>query len=59
LMLIERGGRQLGKLRARVRCAGVHCQPGRKETALVRHASRVSVIGASLTVPFCTAILRK
>jgi acetyl-CoA carboxylase carboxyltransferase component len=33
--------------------------PGAEETALVRHVSRMFVTGASLTVPFCTVILRK
>ncbi len=33
--------------------------PKAEETALVRHVSRMFVTGASLTVPFCTVILRK
>jgi acetyl-CoA carboxylase carboxyltransferase component len=33
--------------------------PEAEETALVRHVSRMFVVGASLTVPFCTVILRK
>ncbi len=33
--------------------------PHAEETALVRHVSRMFVTGASLTVPFCTVILRK
>jgi acetyl-CoA carboxylase carboxyltransferase component len=33
--------------------------PEAEETALVRHVSRMFVTGASLTVPFCTVILRK
>jgi len=33
--------------------------PAAEETALVRHVSRMFVTGASLTVPFCTVILRK
>jgi acetyl-CoA carboxylase carboxyltransferase component len=33
--------------------------PDAEETALVRHVSRMFVTGASLTVPFCTIILRK
>ena len=33
--------------------------PEAEETGLVRHVSRMFVIGASLTVPFCTVILRK
>jgi acetyl-CoA carboxylase carboxyltransferase component len=33
--------------------------PDAEETALVRHVSRMFVTGASLTVPFCTVILRK
>jgi acetyl-CoA carboxylase carboxyltransferase component len=33
--------------------------PPAEETALVRHVSRMFVTGASLTVPFCTVILRK
>jgi acetyl-CoA carboxylase carboxyltransferase component len=33
--------------------------PEAEETALVRHVSRMFVTGASLSVPFCTVILRK
>ncbi len=33
--------------------------PEAEETALVRHVSRMFVVGASLTVPFCAVILRK
>jgi acetyl-CoA carboxylase carboxyltransferase component len=33
--------------------------PEAEETAQVRHVSRMFVTGASLTVPFCTVILRK
>jgi acetyl-CoA carboxylase carboxyltransferase component len=33
--------------------------PEAEETALVRHVSRLFVTGASLSVPFCTVILRK
>jgi acetyl-CoA carboxylase carboxyltransferase component len=33
--------------------------PEAEETGLVRHVSRMFVTGASLTVPFCTVILRK
>jgi acetyl-CoA carboxylase carboxyltransferase component len=33
--------------------------PEAEETALVRHVSRMFVTGASLTIPFCTVILRK
>jgi acetyl-CoA carboxylase carboxyltransferase component len=33
--------------------------PDAEETALVRHVSRMFVVGASLTVPFATVILRK
>jgi acetyl-CoA carboxylase carboxyltransferase component len=33
--------------------------PEAEETGLVRHVSRMFVTGASLTVPFCTIILRK
>ena len=38
---------------------GVMVGPPAEETALVRHASRLFVTGASLTVPFGTIILRK
>jgi acetyl-CoA carboxylase carboxyltransferase component len=33
--------------------------PHAEETALVRHVSRMFVVGASLTVPFCCVVLRK
>ena len=33
--------------------------PEAEQTALVRHVSRMFVTGASLTVPFCTIVLRK
>ncbi len=33
--------------------------PEAEETALVRHVSRLFVVGSSLTVPFCAVILRK
>jgi acetyl-CoA carboxylase carboxyltransferase component len=33
--------------------------PDAEATALVRHVSRLFVTGASLTVPFCTVVLRK
>jgi acetyl-CoA carboxylase carboxyltransferase component len=33
--------------------------PDAEKTALVRHVSRMFVTGASLTVPFCTIVLRK
>jgi acetyl-CoA carboxylase carboxyltransferase component len=33
--------------------------PEAEETALVRHVSRMFVVGASLTVPFATIVLRK
>jgi acetyl-CoA carboxylase carboxyltransferase component len=33
--------------------------PAAEETALVRHVSRLFVVGASLTVPFATVVLRK
>ena len=38
---------------------GIMVGPEAEETALVRHASRLFVVGASLTVPFGTIILRK
>ncbi len=38
---------------------GIMVGPEAEETALVRHASRLFVTGASLTVPFGTIILRK
>ena len=33
--------------------------PEVEKTALVRHCCRMFVIGANLTVPFCTIVLRK
>jgi acetyl-CoA carboxylase carboxyltransferase component len=33
--------------------------PAAEQRALVRHASRLFVVGANLTVPFCTIVLRK
>ncbi len=33
--------------------------PDAEEAALVRHAGRLFVVGASITVPFCTVVLRK
>jgi acetyl-CoA carboxylase carboxyltransferase component len=33
--------------------------PAAEETALVRHVSRLFVVGASVTVPFATVVLRK
>jgi acetyl-CoA carboxylase carboxyltransferase component len=38
---------------------GIMVGPEAETTALVRHASRLFVVGASLTVPFGTIILRK
>ncbi|MAJ61066.1 MAG: carbamoyl-phosphate synthase large subunit [bacterium TMED88] len=38
---------------------GIMVGPDSERTALVRHASRLFVVGASLTVPFFTLILRK
>ncbi len=38
---------------------GIMVGPEAEKTALVRHASRMFVTGASLTVPFFTVILRK
>jgi acetyl-CoA carboxylase carboxyltransferase component len=38
---------------------GIMVGPDAEQTALVRHASRLFVTGASLTVPFGTIILRK
>ncbi len=38
---------------------GIMVGPQAEETALVRHVSRMFVTGASLSVPFCTVILRK
>ena len=38
---------------------GIMVGPESERTALVRHASRMFVVGASLTVPFMTIVLRK
>jgi len=38
---------------------GIMVGPESERTALVRHASRMFVVGASLTVPFMTLVLRK
>jgi len=38
---------------------GIMVGPEVEKTALVRHASRLFVVGASLTVPFMTIVLRK
>jgi acetyl/propionyl-CoA carboxylase alpha subunit len=38
---------------------GIMVGPEAEATALVRHASRLFVIGGSMTVPFCTIVLRK
>jgi len=38
---------------------GIMVGPEAEKTALVRHVSRMFVTGASLTVPFCTVVLRK
>ncbi|HSP98676.1 MAG TPA: carboxyl transferase domain-containing protein [Candidatus Dormibacteraeota bacterium] len=38
---------------------GIMVGPAAETTALVRHAARMFVVGASLSVPFCTVILRK
>jgi acetyl-CoA carboxylase carboxyltransferase component len=38
---------------------GIMVGPDAEKTALVRHVSRMFVTGASLTVPFCTIVLRK
>jgi acetyl-CoA carboxylase carboxyltransferase component len=38
---------------------GIMVGPEAEETGLVRHASRLFVVGASLTVPFGTIVLRK
>jgi acetyl-CoA carboxylase carboxyltransferase component len=40
-------------------CPGIMVGPEAEKTALVRHASRMFVTGANLTVPFFTIILRK
>jgi len=38
---------------------GIMVGPEIEKTALVRHAARMFLTGASLTVPFCTIVLRK
>jgi acetyl/propionyl-CoA carboxylase alpha subunit/acetyl-CoA carboxylase carboxyltransferase component len=38
---------------------GIMVGPEAEKTALVRHACRMFVVGASLSVPFCTIVLRK
>ncbi len=38
---------------------GIMVGPEAEKTALVRHASRMFVTGANVTVPFCTIVLRK
>lgn len=38
---------------------GIMVGPAAEETALVRHAARMFVTSASLSVPFCTIVLRK
>ncbi len=38
---------------------GIMVGPEIEKSALVRHAARLFVVGASLTVPFCTIVLRK
>ena len=38
---------------------GIMVGPEAETTALVRHAARLFVVGGSLTVPFCTVVLRK
>jgi acetyl-CoA carboxylase carboxyltransferase component len=38
---------------------GIMVGPAAEKTALVRHAARLFVVGASLTVPFFTIVLRK
>src|SRR5205823_12388004 len=40
-------------------CPGIMVGPEIEKTALVRHASRMFVTGASISVPFFTIILRK
>ncbi|MCH7960152.1 MAG: carbamoyl-phosphate synthase large subunit [Candidatus Hydrogenedentes bacterium] len=40
-------------------CPGIMVGPEAEKTALVRHASRMFVVGASVTVPFFTIVLRK
>jgi acetyl-CoA carboxylase carboxyltransferase component len=38
---------------------GIMVGPEIEKRALVRHAARLFVVGASLSVPFCTIVLRK
>jgi acetyl-CoA carboxylase carboxyltransferase component len=38
---------------------GMMVGPEAEKSALVRHVSRLFVVGANLTVPFCTIVLRK
>ncbi len=38
---------------------GIMVGPQAETTALVRHAARMFVVGGSLSVPFCTVVLRK
>jgi acetyl-CoA carboxylase carboxyltransferase component len=38
---------------------GIMVGPEAEKTALVRHCSRLFVVGANLAVPFCTIVLRK
>ena len=40
-------------------CPGIMVGPEVEKTALVRHASRMFVVGSNITVPFFTIILRK
>ena len=40
-------------------CPGIMVGPEVEKTALVRHAARMFVTGASISVPFCTIVLRK
>lgn len=40
-------------------CPGIMVGPESEKTALVRHATRMFVVGASVTVPYFTIVLRK
>jgi acetyl-CoA carboxylase carboxyltransferase component len=40
-------------------CPGIMVGPESEKTALVRHAARMFVVGANVTVPFFTIVLRK
>ena len=40
-------------------CPGIMVGPESEKTALVRHAARMFVIGANVTVPFFTIVVRK